>query len=147
CYKIFKERYSLEGIRVVHHAEYLNELVKDGRLKVEHGEAVVAYHDPCELGRGSGIYDEPRELLSAVCTLSEGQKHHTESICCGGSIGSLTLSFAQREALTKNALNNLTVGNPAEIATACPLCMATFSRYADRPVRDLAEIIDAQVVI
>ena len=44
--------------------------------------------------------------------------------------------------MTRNALKHLTVGGPDAIATACPLCLATFSRYADRPVQDLAEILD-----
>lgn len=145
CYKIFKERYKLEGIRVVHHSEYMGELVSSGKLRLDFGKDVIAYHDPCELGRGSGIYEQPRELLSAICTLVEAEKHHSESICCGGSIGSLTLSFAQREALTRNALKNLTANLPNKIATACPLCLATFSRYSDRPVLDLAEIIDERI--
>ena len=31
------------------------------------------------------------------------------------------------------------------IATACPLCFSTFRRYSERPVRDIAEVIDAQI--
>ncbi len=44
--------------------------------------------------------------------------------------------------MTENALNNLTAASPDVIVTACPLCLSTFSRYADRPVEDIAEIID-----
>ena len=64
------------------------------------------------------------------------------SICCGGSLGSLTLSFEKRKALTENALNNLTIASPDVIVTACPLCRSTFNRYSDRPVKDIAEILD-----
>ena len=39
-------------------------------------------------------------------------------ICCGGSLGSLTLGFAQREDMTRNALKHLTVDGPDAIATA-----------------------------
>ena len=48
--------------------------------------------------------------------------------------------------MTRAALENLYAGKADAIATACPLCLATFSRYADRPVRDIAEIVDAQTV-
>ena len=65
-------------------------------------------------------------------------------MCCGGSLGSLTLTFAKREKITKASLENLYASNADAIATACPLCTATFARYADRPVRDLAEIVDRQ---
>jgi len=142
CYKIFKELYHLDGIRVVHHSEYFDELVKAGRLNVNMEPGSIVYHDPCELGRGAGIYNQPRELLQNAGNLVEADKTTRESICCGGSLGSLTMSFAEREALTRNALKNLTVNAPDRIATACPLCLATFSRYADRPVQDIAEIID-----
>ena len=142
CYKIFSEHYKLSGIRVVHHSVYFQELIADGRLSVSHGEERLVFHDPCELGRGSGIYEQPREALSAVGTLAEAAKNHGESICCGGSLGSLTLSFAQREPITRASLENLCAESPDRIVTACPLCRSTFARYADRPVEDLAEVLD-----
>ena len=44
--------------------------------------------------------------------------------------------------MTENALSNLTVASPDVIVTACPLCLNTFVRYADRKVEDLAETVD-----
>ena len=142
CYKIFKERYKLEGVRVFHTAEYFEELVESGALRVEKGDIRYVFHDPCELGRGSGIYEQPRRVLGQAGYLVEADQTREESICCGGSLGSLTLGFAQREDMTRNALKHLTVNGPDAIATACPLCLATFSRYSDRPVQDIAEIVD-----
>lgn len=142
CYKIFREHYKLEGIRVMHHTEYMLELVRAGRLKLEGGEGSIVYHDPCELGRGCGIYEQPREVLSQTGELVEAEANRDMSICCGGSLGSLTLGFDKREDLTRNALNNLTVNDPDTIVTACPLCKSTFARYADRPVEDIAETVD-----
>ncbi len=142
CYKIFREHYKLEGIRVIHHTEYMLELVRAGRLKLEGGEGSIVYHDPCELGRGCGIYEQPREVLSQTGELVEAEANRDMSICCGGSLGSLTLGFDKREDLTRNALNNLTVNDPDTIVTACPLCKSTFARYADRPVEDIAETVD-----
>ena len=142
CYKIFKERYKLENVRVVHTAEYFEELIASGALRVEKGDIRYVFHDPCELGRGSGIYEQPRRVLGQAGYLVEADQTREESICCGGSLGSLTLGFAQREDMTRNALKHLTVGGPDAIATACPLCLATFSRYSDRPVQDIAEIVD-----
>ncbi|MBR4133384.1 MAG: (Fe-S)-binding protein, partial [Bacteroidales bacterium] len=142
CYKIFREQYKLEGIRVMHHTEYMLELVRAGRLKLESGAASMVYHDPCELGRGCGIYEQPRELLSQAGELVEAEKNRDMSICCGGSLGSLTLGFDKREDMTRNALHNLTEGDPDTIVTACPLCKSTFALYADRPVEDIAETVD-----
>lgn len=142
CYKIFKEKYRLEGIRIVHHTEYLKELIDSKSIRISRNDLKYVYHDPCELGRGCGIYEEPRKVISEAGELVEAGKHHKESICCGGSLGSLSLGFDKRQPMTENALNNLTSASPDVIVTACPLCLSTFSRYADRPVEDIAETID-----
>lgn len=142
CFKVFKEEYNLPGIRVVHHSQYLNELVKSGALKVEKEDTRMVYHDPCELGRGCGIYEEPRELLSKVCELVPAGHERDESICCGGSVGSITLSHEERVHITNAAVEDLMTNHPQEIVTACPLCLKTFSPRSARKVRDLAEVID-----
>ncbi len=144
CYKIFTEEYNLPGVRVVNYVTFFNELVEQGMLKLEKGDLFYVYHDPCELGRGCGIYEEPRKLLGRAAGITEAPKSRAESICCGGSLGSLTLDFQHREAMTLNALKNLYESKADAIATACPLCLATFSRYSERPVRDIAEVLDAQ---
>ena len=143
CYKVFKEEYPLEGVRVVHHSVFFQELIAAGKLSVTHEDGLrLVWHDPCELGRGCGIYEQPRQVLATAGEVVEAGKHHAESICCGGSLGSLTLSYEQRQPMTQNALDNLTVADPDQIVTGCPLCLATFVRMADRPVRDLAEVLD-----
>ena len=147
CYKIFKEKYALEGIEILHHTEYIDRLIKEGRLKVRKSEKSYVYHDPCELGRGCGIYDQPRNVVSSAGELVEAEKNGKDSICCGGSLGSLTLSFDKRKALTENALKNLTIASPDEVITACPLCRSTFNRYSQTPVRDIAELIDSNTEI
>ena len=146
CYKMFKEKYTLPGIRIVHYINYIEELIDAGRLQVTRSDLCYVYHDPCELGRGAGMYEEPRRLIGRIAGIAEAPKNRSESICCGGSLGSLTLSFAKREKMTRNALDNLYAAKADALVTACPLCQTTFSRYADRPVRDIAEIVDMQTV-
>ncbi len=141
CYKIFKEEYALEGIEILHHTEYFKRLMDEGRLALEGSADRFVYHDPCELGRGCGVYEEPRAVLAAAGQLVEAEKHHKESICCGGSLGSLSLGFDKRQAMVENSLKNLCVSAPERIVTACPLCLNTFNRYADRPVEDIAETV------
>ncbi len=146
CYRIFKEQYRLEGIRIMHHTEYIDMLVKEGHIRLDRQDMLLAYHDPCELGRGCGIYEAPRHLVSSVGRLAEAPKNGKESICCGGSLGSLTLSFDKRRAITVNALANLKECNPDAIVTACPLCRTTFNRYSDIPVNDIAELVDRNII-
>ena len=144
CYRIFKERYRLEGIEILHHTEYLERLMRRGKLSLKKDSSSYVFHDPCELGRGCGIYDQPRYILASAGSLVEAGKNGKESICCGGSLGSLTLGFDKRKALTENALSNLTAADPDVIVTACPFCRSTFTRYSDRPVKDIAEIVVEQ---
>ncbi|MBQ2919307.1 MAG: (Fe-S)-binding protein [Bacteroidales bacterium] len=144
CLKVFKEEYELDGIEIIHHTEFMDRLIAEGRLHVESSDVRYAYHDPCELGRGCGVYEQPRRVVAAAGQLVEGAKSGKESICCGGSLGSLSLGFEQRKLMTENAINNLTAENPDAIVTACPLCKTTFGRYADRPVVDIVEVIDSK---
>ena len=144
CYKMFTEEYKLPGVQVVHYVDYMEGLLASGDLVPKRSDLCYVYHDPCELGRGCGVYEPPRRLLGQLAGIAEAEKNRAESVCCGGSLGSLTLSFAKREKITKASLENLYASKADAIATACPLCTATFARYADRPVRDLAEIVDRQ---
>lgn len=141
CYKVFREQYSLGNIRIVHYTEYFDELIKGGRISVRNSGEKIVYHDPCELGRGCGIYRQPRNVLQAAGELVEAEKHGDESICCGGSLGSLTLSYEDRTDITRHALDNLMYASPEKIVTACPLCLKTFSPYSPKKVTDFAEIV------
>ena len=141
CYRIFKEQYALSGVQVWHYTEYFGRLIREGKLKLRNSHRTLVYHDPCDLGRGCGIYDAPRAALRAVGQLVPALKERKESVCCGGSVGSLTLRYEDREPITRGALENLTANNPEEIVTACPLCLKTFGRFATVPVVDFAQVL------
>ena len=141
CYRVFKEHYALSGVKVMHYTEYFNALLAEGRLTVENGHKTLVYHDPCDLGRGCGIYDAPRKALRSVGQLVPAAKERKESVCCGGSVGSLTLRYEDREPITRASIDNLTANNPEQIVTACPLCLKTFGRYAPVPVKDFAQML------
>ena len=141
CYRIFKNDYKLEGIEILHHSEYIDKLITEQKLNISKTNLRYTYHDPCELGRGCGIYKEPRNVVNAVGELVEANKNQKESVCCGGSLGSLSLGEQQRRKLIENALNNLTTAAPDAIVTACPLCKNTFNRHASMPILDIAEVV------
>ncbi len=141
CYRIFKEHYALSGVQVWHYTEYFSRLIREGKLQLRNSHQTLVYHDPCDLGRGCGIYDAPRAALRTVGQLVPALKERKESICCGGSVGSLTLRYEDREPITRNAIDNLTANNPEAIVTACPLCLKTFGRFAPVPVFDFAQVL------
>lgn len=141
CYKIFKDEYALDGVEVLHYTQFIKRLVDEGKLKLTAGDERIVYHDPCELGRGCGVYKEPREVLAQAGTLVKATKEGDESICCGGSLGSLTLDTRDRAKITESSVANLLANNPQTIVTACPLCLKTFSESVPETVKvqDFAE--------
>jgi Fe-S oxidoreductase len=144
CYKVFKESYYLDA-EVLHHTQYLKRLIDEGALRMNYSRRKVVYHDPCELGRGSGIYDEPRAVLAHVATLQKSENDSSGSLCCGGSIGNIKLGHEERNKITRHAVEKLSAGKPDIIATSCPLCKKTFSKVSEIKVEDIAEIVAAEI--
>ncbi len=140
CFKVFMESYHLDA-RVMHHSELINLLIEEGSLRLSYLNRKVAYHDPCELGRGSGIYEEPRAVISYVAQLLESQEERNYSLCCGGSLGNLTIASGSRAQIAGDALMRLTATAPDELITGCPLCKKSFVQISRTKVTDLAELV------
>ena len=141
CYQSFKKEYNLD-IPIMHHTEYIDMLIKQGRIKVRHDDRKVSYHDPCELGRGCGIYDEPRNVLSAVTNLQKTKFQREKSVCCGFNLGNTKLSIEEQTAIRNASLRNLTSKPVDSIVTACPMCKKAFQHATNEyPVRDIAEVV------
>ncbi len=107
---------------VVHLMELVAEAVSQGELKFNRVNKKVVYHDPCRLGRISGIYDEPRAILNAIPGLKvmEMQHHRGNALCCGtqswmncGSVNKQIQVELIREAKATGA---------HILLTACPKC-------------------------
>ena len=146
CYQSFKKEYNLP-INVLHHTEYIAMMIKNGKLRLHKSDQKVAYHDPCELGRGCGVYDEPREVLNAVSHLVAVDKERKDSLCCGYNLGNTVLSLDQQMTIRDAARRNLTKNKPHTIATACPLCKKAFQHATTNPVKDIAELVAENIIV
>lgn len=140
CYKVFKESYYLD-IEIQHHTQFIKMLIDEGQVKMNFSRQRVAYHSPCELGRGSGIYDEPKDILRHVAILDKTSFEDENSLCCGGSLANMKINSDQRKTIASQAASELTRSNPDILATACPLCKKTFASATGTKVRDIAEIV------
>ena len=141
CYKTFKNDYQLTGMQVMHHSEYIDYLIKYGRIKVDRSDLSIVYHDPCELGRGCKVYDEPRRVLQSVGTLRQAEFERENAFCCGNTMGNAILPSEKQQQVRDDALDMLTRCHPDVLATACPLCKKTFSGGNKVKVKDIAEIV------
>lgn len=146
CLKVFREEYNLQSIEVLHHSQYIARLMDDGRLELSDSEMSVTYHDPCELGRGCGIYDEPRRVLKAVGRLLEAEQTREDAPCCGASLANIAIGDKEQMAIARDMTMQLQQTGAEAIVTSCPLCKKTIARQADRPVYDIAEIVGKAVV-
>jgi Fe-S oxidoreductase len=146
CYKVFKESYYLD-VEVLHHTQFIKRLIDEGSVKMNFLHKKVVYHSPCELGRGSGIFDEPKDVLNHVSRLEKCNFEDENSLCCGGSLANMKISSQNKKKIAFDAVNELTKNTPDILATACPLCKKTFSAVTETRVADISEIVAEALII
>ncbi len=156
CYHTWKHDYPRVigeplGFEVLHATELLARIVRDLPLKPL--EERVTYHDPCDLGRTSGVYEAPREVIQAIpgVTFVEMEHHHQYSLCCGGggdvemADKDLTAAVAQRRIAQAQATQ------ARVLLSACQQCVRTLAGAARREklrvrVMDVVELVARQMV-
>ena len=155
CFNTLKNEYPGLGghYKVLHHTQFLKDLLNEGRLKVEGGKFKgkrITFHDPCYLGRANNEYEAPRDLLKKLeVELIEMRRCKTNGLCCGAGGAQM---FKDAEAgdkeinieRTEEALDT----KPSIIATGCPFCntmvtdgVKSKEKEADVKVLDIAEMI------
>ena len=120
-------------------------LIQRGKFQIEPSGKRVTYHDPCELGRGCGVYEEPRHVVAAAATLLPTQEERAKSLCCGFNLGNTSIDSNQQTPIRDAALRNLLEPNPDLIATACPMCKKALTHANNVTVEDIAEIVAKQL--
>ena len=142
CLRVLRDEYDLKGIEVLHHSEYILRLMHQGRLQVGYSaEQRFTYHDPCELGRGSGIYDQPRAVIEAIGELLEPEHNRKNALCCGSSLANTAINDKQQLTIAQGVAQELDATGADTIVTACPLCKKAITRSSGKRVADLSEIV------
>lgn len=128
CFNTLKNEYhQLKGdFAVMHHSEFIMELIRGGRVNLPHIEQTVTYHDSCYLGRYNNIYEAPRQILKSVSGLKvkEMPRNHKKSFCCGAGGGRMwmeeKLGTRINQARIQEASELIQKGT---VITACPYCL------------------------
>jgi Fe-S oxidoreductase/nitrate reductase gamma subunit len=131
CFHTLKHEYPQFGgdFEVVHHTEFLLQLVKEGRLKLTNEvKAVVAYQDPCYLARYHGICDAPRELAKAVPGVELVEMEHcgANGICCGAGGGRMWMEEEPEQRVNRLRAKEAVATGADTVLTACPFCLQMF---------------------
>ena len=136
CFRTFKELYPEEvfnGVHVLHSVQYIEDLVKDGRIQFKTlPTQKVAYHDPCDLGRHLGVFEQPRNILKRIpgVELIEFESNRYNAVCCGAGGGYKAVNLEKSlEVASKRVAAAASVGAKV-IISACPSCKSNLQLAA-----------------
>ncbi|MGL1886518.1 MAG: (Fe-S)-binding protein [Reichenbachiella sp.] len=155
CFNTLKNEYPDLGghYDVVHHTEFLQGMLEEGKLTVEGGEfkgKKITFHDSCYLGRANDIYEAPRKVLEALdADLVEMKRCKTKGLCCGAGGGQMFKDAESGDKEINVERTEEALGTGATIvASACPFCMTMMSdgiknkeKEMEVEVKDIAELI------
>jgi Fe-S oxidoreductase len=146
CQRAWREHAKVagSGVEVFHGTQYVAELVQSGRLKfTQTKKQKVTYHDSCHLGRGCGVYEEPRTILRAIpgVELVEMARNRRWSWCCGGG-GGVTEAYPELAQWNAEDRMREAKATGAELVlTSSALCQRSFAgcTAGALPIQDLLE--------
>jgi heterodisulfide reductase subunit D len=154
CLHTWKHLYNTD-VKLMHSSQLIAELIKDGRIRLKKDINVTAtYHDPCDLGRNTGVYEEPRQIIQAVPGLKfmELPMNRKFSVCCGGG-GNVEMTDPDLTSLVAQMKLDSIMGVGAEmVVTGCQQCVRTIASRArrqkiDLAVKDLTELVAEAIFV
>ncbi len=154
CFNTIKNDYpKLVGkpsFEVFHITEYLEKLVKDGRLKfTKEFKKKVAYHDPCHLGRHAKVYDAPRNVLAAIPGVEIVKMEHEkdDAWCCGAGGGFKSAFNDMAENIAADRVREAARAGAEMIATSCPFCQVNLNAGAKKAGLDIKTLDVCQIAL
>jgi Fe-S oxidoreductase/FAD/FMN-containing dehydrogenase len=126
-YPVWAEKLGIEfGIEAKHYSELVSEKIKSGEFifpRNGHKPLKVTWHDSCHIGRVSGVYEPPRELIRAIpnAELVEMSANRENSHCCG-SVLTLIKEPKVAAEVGKIRLDEAVEAGAEKVLALCPCC-------------------------
>ncbi|MFH1951942.1 MAG: heterodisulfide reductase-related iron-sulfur binding cluster, partial [Pseudomonadota bacterium] len=133
CFHIWSHEYSkhLKGVRLLHATQFLEELIDTGKLKLaKELTGTATYHDPCDLGRSSGVYGAPRRVIQSIPGLKfvELPENSRKALCCGGGGDVEMYDDALTAKIAAKRAGQVRDAGADICATACQQCVRTLTK-------------------
>jgi Fe-S oxidoreductase len=148
CQRIWREHAKKPGadFHVLHGVEFVANLVRAGRVRfTQPMNKKVTYHDSCHLGRGCGVYDEPRLILASVpgVALVEMERNRRWAWCCGGGGGVPEAYPELAQWSGADRLREARETGAELLLTSSALCQRSFAECGESPlpIQDLLDFI------
>ena len=124
CFNTIGNEYPDFGGRyeVVHHTEFLAELVREGKLAPLPSERTITYHDSCYLARHNDVRSQPRELVEAVGKAIEMPRHGERTFCCGAGGARMWMEEKRGRPINQERAREAAATGAETLAVACPFC-------------------------
>jgi Fe-S oxidoreductase/FAD/FMN-containing dehydrogenase len=151
CYQVWKKEYQeiievRHPFTVLHATEFMARLFEQKKLMAGELDMKVTYHDPCDLGRNAGLYDEPRYILGKIPGLEMVELENNREYCtCCGSGGDLLASNKDMAlAIARRKLAEIQATGAEAAVTACPSCIRAISivKTAEKQKLDILDITE-----
>jgi len=154
CYHIWKHTYpqiagdEMGDLKILHVTEFLADLIDQGKLPLREMNQTVTYHDPCDLGRKSEVYEAPRRVLQSIpgLTLVEMSDNRENALCCGGGGNLETYDPELVPALSARRLAQAQATGARVIVSACQQCERTLANAA-RQQRARLRVLDVTEIV
>jgi heterodisulfide reductase subunit D len=133
CYQMWREHYRTD-LELISAPEFLLRLVRQGKIPLTDLPLKVTYHDPCDLGRGARVFEDPREVIRAIpgVTLVELPHSRENCMCCGGG-GNLEMVDADLAArIAKAKIDEVLSTGAQAVITSCQQCVRTMTSHVKR---------------
>ena len=147
CYQMWREYYPKE-FKISHATQYFMRLIRDNRMSLKELDLTVTYHDPCDLGRGARVFEEPRAVIRSIPGVKfvELPRNRENCRCCGGGGNLEMIDSTLSSEIAKQKIDEVLSTGAQAVVSACQQCVRTMTTYAKRnkiplQVLDITQLI------